>query len=128
MTETVGGHCPTCGAEYRPGFDVCADDGTPLESGPSPTAGAEPGAAEDEPEPRRGVRYRTVSSFPLPEHAHLLAGRLRAEGIEAVAQPMGTFDVYGRGVNPIVGGRIEVLVPEDAVDQARRIIEQIDGS
>jgi hypothetical protein len=29
-------HCPTCLAEYRPGFDVCADCGTPLVAGPAP--------------------------------------------------------------------------------------------
>jgi hypothetical protein len=29
-------HCPTCLAEYRAGFDVCADCGTPLVTGPAP--------------------------------------------------------------------------------------------
>jgi hypothetical protein len=29
-------HCPTCLAEYRAGFDVCADCSTPLEPGPAP--------------------------------------------------------------------------------------------
>jgi hypothetical protein len=35
-SEEVGGHCPICLAVYRPGFDTCADDGTPLVPGPAP--------------------------------------------------------------------------------------------
>lgn len=38
----VGGHCPACGAEDRPGFDTRADDGTPLVPGPIPERVASP--------------------------------------------------------------------------------------
>jgi len=48
-------HCPTCLIEYRAGFDVCADCGTPLEPGPAPE------------EPERGEVELVRAPTPPPE-------------------------------------------------------------
>jgi len=36
MDESSYSHCPNCMAEYRPGFDVCADRGIALVPEPAP--------------------------------------------------------------------------------------------
>lgn len=42
----VGGHCPRCGAEYRPGFAECSDCGVPLVPGSAPEDSAVPEGAD----------------------------------------------------------------------------------
>jgi hypothetical protein len=36
MAESPTSYCPNCLAEYRPGFDTCADCGVTLVRGPAP--------------------------------------------------------------------------------------------
>jgi Putative prokaryotic signal transducing protein len=115
----VGGHCPRCGAEYRPGVELCADDGTPLLPGPLPEPGKAPAAA------RAPRNWRQVAALGREEEARLLAGRLEAEGIDARLFPEPTFSLYGRDTVPMLGQPIRVLVPEEAVDEAAGIIEEI---
>ena len=81
--------------------------------------------AGEAPEPRRGVRYRKVAGFPRAELAHLLAGRLRAEGIEAIVEDLVSDDAY-RGIPAFVGRGIEVLVPEDRLAEAEEIVRAIE--
>lgn len=75
--------------------------------------------------PRPGVRYRRVARFTEPETAHLLSGRLRAEGIEAVVQDLVSDDPY-RGLPAMAGQGIVVLVPEDRVAEAEEIVRAIE--
>jgi hypothetical protein len=78
----VGGHCPKCGAEYRPGFTECSDCGVHLVPGPGPAEVAAEAA------PREGAESETESVCALPwEEAWLMAGRLRADGIPARVYP-----------------------------------------
>jgi hypothetical protein len=118
--DAVGGYCPTCGAEYRPGFDTCADDGTALVPGPRPEPSPEPMMAP-EPTLPPGVRWVPVARFTREEEAHLLTGRLESEGIEATVYPAWQGGYYGESVNLPVS----VLVPEHRVLEAREIIEEI---
>jgi hypothetical protein len=121
--DTVGGYCPTCGTEYRPGFDTCADDGTPLVPGPRPEPSPEPVPAP-EPTGMPGSRWVPVARFMREEEAHLLAGRLRSEGIEAAVYPAWQGGYYGESVNL----PISVLVPEHRLLEAREMVGEIERS
>ena len=117
--EAAGGHCPRCGAEFGPGSRVCADDGTPLLPGPTPGDGPRHGPPAEPP-------WVRVASL-LRSEALLLAGRLRAEGIDAAVDPpdVGGWPGYPWGGMPerVCG----VLVPPDRVAEARGVIEEVRG-
>ena len=124
MTEDLNkaaSYCPTCGAEYREGFTVCADDGAKLIPGTPPP---EPfRAPEPEPPPTEtGARWMAVASFPHEKEARMLSGRLVNEGIDARVYPEFQASYYGGSVNIPV----QVLVPEDRAAEARELIEQLE--
>jgi hypothetical protein len=135
--NTVGGHCPRCGAEYRRGFDTCADCEIPLVPGPAPEA-----TSDFDHIPSEGDRLadsdevQPVAVTALPwEEAWLMAGRLKADGIPARVFPdsqelpislaqgfpptRGSLDGIGLG-----RWTFEVMVPEKYADEARRIVAQ----
>jgi hypothetical protein len=124
-SDEAAAHCPTCGAEYRAGFEVCADDGALLVPGPAPQS--EPSSGRDRPvtPPPAGppVRWVEVASFSREEEARLLAGRLEAEGVPARTYPEEPGDYYGAGTSAMLGQPIHVLVPELRVLEAREVIE-----
>jgi hypothetical protein len=124
-SDEAAAHCPTCGAEYRGGFDVCADDGARLVPGRAPQrespSGREQPVTPESPGPP--VRWVEVASFSREEEARLLAGRLEAEGIPARIYPEEPGDYYGAGTSAMLGQPIQVLVPELHVLEAREVIE-----
>jgi hypothetical protein len=123
VSEEVGGHCPVCLAEYRPGFDACADDGTALLPGPAPSS---PDRI-DEPEPSGPApRWTPVAEFRDPDVARLLCGRLQSEGIEARIFPEEFATFYGRLTGAMMGRMVQILVPEEQVKEARHLIRQIE--
>ena len=118
-------YCPTCRAEYREGFDVCADDGTTLLAGPAPA----PDEESDEPERPRiqtGARWQKLADIGSEEHARLLAGRLESEGIPVTLSPDRLYEFYGRGTGSLLGQAIELYVPEDQILRARQVIEELE--
>ena len=123
--DEVASHCPTCGAEYRPGFEVCADDGTRLVIGAAPQdppeANSPPQAPVDPP-----VRWVAVASFAREEEARLLSGRLEAEGVPARIDPEGRAYYYGPGTSAMLGQPIRVLVPENRELETRLIVEELE--
>lgn len=129
MTDdpAAAAHCPTCGTEYLPGFDICADDSTQLVPGPAPELHSEP---EDPPPAPRPVeapfRWVPVARFGSQEESRLLAGRLEAEGIPARIFPEPQFTYYGPNTLPHLGQPIEVLVPEHRVVEARLLVEELE--
>jgi len=120
--DEVAAHCPTCGAEYRLGFDTCADDGTALVPGPAPADGADAEPSPPPSAPAAEVRWAVVASFAREEEARLLAGRLGTEGIEARVYPEFQGGYYGESVHVPV----RVLVPEHRVLEARAVIEELE--
>lgn len=116
-------HCPNCLAEYRPGFDVCADCGSALVSGPAPVT------EEHAPDHTRGHSHPTedrhdvpvvLGRFP-PLQAQILAGKLQGEGLVAFADEP-TLLAYGAALPE--GREIRVWVLESQVDEARKIAER----
>ena len=120
-------HCPTCLTEYRAGYDVCADDGTPLTPGlppPEPVLPPEPTAAPSEPK-GPPARWVIAATFPDDTEARLLVGRLQSDGIPARLDPEETHDYYGRGSTAFLRGGIDVLVPDHRFLEARQIVEEV---
>jgi hypothetical protein len=129
--NSVAAHCPRCGAEYRPGFERCSDCGAALVRGPAPDpANPDPEPPEDEPnehdlwgrprareEPSHEAPA-VLGTFPLQD-ALLIAGRLRAEGIEAMAER----DYESNYPLPFLNKLVSVLVRADQLDEARRLLQ-----
>ena len=127
--NAVGGHCPRCGAEYRPGFTTCADCNLPLVPGPAPATVPRP-PTEEAPEEHdwcdrvihhhrekvedRPTEPAKVAELPY-EEAWLLAGRLRADGIPATVFPPQPQTIYGMALTR----SYSVLVPKELLDEAR---------
>ncbi|MCA1727285.1 MAG: DUF2007 domain-containing protein [Actinobacteria bacterium] len=114
----VGGHCPACGAEYRPGFDTCADDGTELVAGPAPKSG--PWSEPVPPDPRPRIHTAVLCALPF-EEAYMLVGRLGSEGVEAAVDPPDYASYYGK----ILHRTFNVIVPESQIDEARAILDSV---
>lgn len=120
-------HCPTCGTEYLAGFDVCADDRTPLVPGPAPEPDPRPEEPPPAPKPVEApFRWVPVARFGNQDEARLLAGRLEAEGVPATIFPDAQFTYYGRDTTSHLGQPIEVLVPEHRVGEARVVVEALE--
>ena len=87
MTADLGraaAHCPRCLAEYRAGFDTCADDGTSLLPGPAPVT--EEHAPEDARRHAAAQDDTPVVLCRLPQvDADLMVAKLRSEGLGAFA-------------------------------------------
>lgn len=121
--EVVGGHCPVCLAEYRPGFDTCVDDGSPLVPGPAPMQ-AEPSQERAPSGPP--ARWMPVAEFRDSDVARLLCGRLQSEGIEALIFPEDSATFYGRTTGAMLGQMVQVLVPEGQLKEAQHLIRAIE--
>lgn len=114
-------HCPNCLAEYRPGFDTCADCGTALAPGPAPKT------EEQAPRHRKGHRHPAEETREVPVvlcrlpliEAQILAGKLEAAGLVATVDEPGVWTEYGLAISVTAGLRVWVL--ESQLDQAREI-------
>jgi hypothetical protein len=53
--------------------------------------------------------------------ADILRGLLEAQGIQVWLNQEGAGHAYGLGVGPL--GRVEILVPSSALEQARQVLE-----
>ena len=126
----IGGHCPRCGAEYRPGFTMCADCNVPLVPGPAPATGEErsdehrdwwdrpvptdePAEGSEDDDPKTPTEPAKIAELPY-EEAWLLAGRLRADGIPATVFPPQPASIYGMALTR----SYSVLVPKELAAEA----------
>jgi hypothetical protein len=121
MDASSTSHCPNCLAEYRPGFDTCADCGVALVAGPAPVT------EEHAPEPTKGHGHPTehrnetpvvLGRFPRLE-AQILTGKLQSEGLVASADEPALMAAYG-GALP-ESRMIRVWVLESQLEAARTI-------
>lgn len=124
MADRPTTHCPNCLAEYRPGFDTCADCGVTLVPGPAPvTEEHAPADTRHRPHPTEDRHQVPVVLATLPPlQAQLLAGRLQAEGLVASADEPALMSTYG-GALP-ESRMIRVWVLESQLEQARVIAKR----
>jgi hypothetical protein len=124
MDESSLSHCPNCLAEYRPGFDTCADCGIALVRGPAPVTD------EHAPESTRGHRHPTEDRHDVPVvlcqvpqiEAQALAAKLEAAGLVATVDEPGLWTAYGLAISVTAGLRVWVL--ESQLEQARKIAKR----
>lgn len=126
--NAVASHCPRCNAEYRPGFDTCADCGIALVPGPAPRPPEDERTPPSDPhEP--AIEVARVCSLALGE-AQLLVGRLRSDGIPARMYPdffssaspifPRSRRLFGRTGSEIV----DIIVPREWLDEARAVADR----
>lgn len=120
----IGGHCPTCGAEYRPGFDTCADDGASLIPGPAPEPIPEPETFEAQ-APPPDVRWVELTSLRVQE-AQLLVGLLESGGIDARTDPPEVASWPGYPYGGLAQRPVKVLVPERKEKEARAVLRELE--
>ena len=115
-------YCPNCLAEYRPGFDTCADCGVTLVRGPAPVPEEHaPAATKYRPPPTDDRHPVPVVMATLPPlEAQLLAGKLQAEGLVASADELAPMSSWLGGALP-ESRMIRVWVLESQLDEARAI-------
>ena len=122
--ESSHSHCPNCLAEYRAGFDMCADCGIALVHGPAPVT------EEQAPHRTRGHRHPTEdrNEVPIvlcqvqPIEAQVLVGKLRAAGLVAAVDEPSLWSPYGVAVAVSTGLRVWVL--ESQLEEARKIAKR----
>jgi len=124
-------HCPACFAEYREGFDTCADDGARLEPGPAPvTQDHMPQELPGHRHPIEDRHDRPAVLCSLPQlEADLLVGRLQAEGLVASADVAPLSTTYGQALANARLARVWVLESRlmDAQEVARRALSGEDA-
>jgi hypothetical protein len=108
-------HCPRCGAEYRAGFDRCADCDVELMPGTRPVASTTLSRPQDHPD------VVTLCRLYFQD-ARLLVGALQAAGIRA-----GTSDYENRNLPLGVGlsSTFDVLVEKGQLDEAQRVAADV---
>ena len=107
--------CPTCEAEYEPGIDRCADDGTAL------VDRLNVATAQDQSE-ARFVSLHTLSS---PAEAEMVNDILQQNGIRSVVQS-GASDQFSPLFSVMSPGA-QVLVDERDLDRARELYASFFG-
>ncbi len=116
-------HCPNCLAEYRPGFDTCADCGIALVPGPAPVTeddDSDDGRVDETPIDKDA---RTVVLCRLPSlQAEVLASKLRSEGIVVAVDDPPLQMVYGPIISNAEPPRVWVL--ESQLEQATKIAKR----
>jgi len=124
MADRSTSYCPNCLAEYRPGFDTCADCGVALVRGPAPvTEEHAPADTKHHPHPTQDRHQVPVVLATLPRlQAQILAGKLQAEGLVASVDEAALMSAYG-GALP-EARMIRIWVLESQLEQARAIAER----
>ncbi len=106
--------CPQCGAEYRPGFDRCADCDVALGSDPPP--------GEDHEAPPLVRVFSTSEADVIP----VIKSLLRGAGIAFTTDGEAMMNLYPSDLlGPLFGGargEIGFFVPESREAEARELL------
>src|SRR5262245_36716519 len=106
--------CPSCRAEYRPGFTMCSDCNVRLvDILPKPVT----------PEPVQS-NYVVVSTVQGPLEEGQIRSFLEAAGIPTVIQGEAVGKVYGITVDGL--GARQILVPSELAEAARDLLDRAD--
>lgn len=118
--------CPKCRYEYKPGIAVCADCGeTLVDSLPVEEPVTDDGVVRDLKD------WAQIGRLTSQQYAEMVQEALRSNDIPVVIlSGAGHFAYTGQmgiGSYRSVGGAFSVLVPNEYVDEANRVCEQILG-
>ncbi len=107
-------HCPACNAEYREGFDTCADCSVPLLHGPPPRLA----------EPSHEMAWAPLCTISLETEAQLIQGMLETAGVPCEIE---SLKFHAEPVN--FGGlsRVRIHVPEGKLGEARKLLADHDS-
>ncbi|HYY08521.1 MAG TPA: hypothetical protein VFA25_07950 [Actinomycetota bacterium] len=125
-TETYR-HCPTCGAEYRAGFTICADCGSLLRPGPSPSQ--EPGERS---EPGRADYVGTAAPevdrdrFAMEETPVVLTSIVE-EDADAFLAALEEEEIGARRGEATRDGGVEILVHAANLVDAQAVLVEFTG-
>ncbi len=123
-------YCPSCGAEYRAKFNICADCNVALSPEPSATAKVEDGPAGVVEYSARSLTAVFVSG--RRSDAEMARGFLEAQGVEAEVWSTGLSPWHAAaGVGEMTGvpsdfGAHRVMVPEAQVEEAKTLLVSVD--
>ena len=113
--------CPQCGTEYRQGFDKCYDcDALLIHEKEFQELQKREEAERERYRHMDIVRVHSVQGQP---EADLLQSLLEANGIESYTKGRAVQSVHPFTMNGL--GEIRILVREEDVDKARKIIEEL---
>ena len=108
--------CPNCKYEYVEGVTACPECGAELQPGAPP---------EEEP----GMDYVRLTTLPDPSAALVIKASLAEAGIPAIIQTYGPISGELAGVaDNITEDYANVLVPEDCLAEAQRILEAMESA
>jgi hypothetical protein len=119
--EWLGYHrlviCPSCRAEYRPGFTHCADCGVELVDSLPPEAHSFE---------RRSIGGELVEVYRAwgGPQAELVRSLLEANGIECALEGEGKNRVYNLTVGPMA--EVRIMVEVEDVEAAENILQAAD--
>jgi hypothetical protein len=124
MDEASYSHCPNCMAEYRPGFDTCADCGILTVAGPAPVT------EDHAPHETKARRHPTHERYEVPVvlarlprlEAQILVTKLQAEGLVASADEPALMTAYGATLPD--ARMIRIWVVESQLEQATKIAKR----
>jgi len=108
-------YCPDCFSEYREGVERCSDCGAELLPGSPPEADNE------------AVPLVRLCSRSDPNEAEVIQANLAESGILAVVRRHGPISgELGRVTDGMTEDYAIVMVPEDQVDEAQKILEALE--
>ncbi len=110
MTGTM--RCPSCGSEYRLGFETCADCGVPLEH---------PEQAFPETEDDATPEWTLLCRLSSESEALLLQGYLESEGVPCAIESL-VFHAEPFTFGPLAQVRVHVLAANH--ERATRLLHE----
>jgi hypothetical protein len=126
-------HCPVCGAEYRAGSTICADDDTALVPGPSPGMQEQPNQGMEgiEVVHRRDVPAEPEADDLFAEEeripARIVLSVLPEETARELVLALEAEDVGAR-LGPVEGdGQVEVTVHDSNLAVAQAVLVELAG-